>query len=174
MGLLGHAVILLCALLATGPVGGRIQAAFPLDALTAPQEELPEGCRLDTGPGYVAYPGVRQNPWVGTDAHAKSIRQLVDGFVRRPDGLTEVEAFAKQGDRVVAAYRARYLTPERSAVDVFAVRFNDPNLTAPASLSRLGAQPRHVIILGSTAVVIFPGKGGECFRAIAEHIAAIK
>ncbi|MEO7191912.1 MAG: hypothetical protein ABI051_12725 [Vicinamibacterales bacterium] len=155
-------------------VVAREQRPLRLEALTVPPQRLPRGCRLATGPGFVGYPGVTKNPWIGTDATAATIRRVVDGSLHRSDRLSEVPAHSRDSEGVIGAYRAVYVPTKGSPIDVFAVRFTDPKLTVPASLSRLGNPARRVIVKGSTAIVVVPGSGGDCVRAVTDHIASLE
>lgn len=123
-------------------------------------------------------PGVRENPWVGTRPVTRaSIREIVDGGPPRDAGdLTGPALHAKQMEGVLEAYRARYLAPDGSRVDVYAVRFDDPKLTVAASLSQLKkpGRPGRVIVRDATAVRVLPGSGGDCFRAVADYIASMQ
>jgi hypothetical protein len=75
---------------------------------------------------------------------------------------------------MIGAYRAVYVGDGGSTVDVYAVLFDDPALTSAASLSRLGNRPGRIIVRGATAVVVLPGRGGECFRAVVDHVASLQ
>ena len=167
------------ALLAAWAVALGAQASFPMESLTVPPQRLPSGCRLApllgaNGEPFVAYPGVRQNPWVGTGTAATSIRQIVDGPPLNSDDPAGPARFTRSAIGVVEAYRAVYMAADRSQVDVYAVRFNDAALTVRASMSRLGEQSRRVHVVGATAVVLLPGIGGDCYRAVADYIASIR
>ena len=161
-----------------GAVASAPQESFRIESLTLPARLLPAGCRLAPDrehgdPSFMMYPSLRQNPWIGSGASAASIRQVVDGPMRSseltgPAGRNELET------GIVEAYRARYLEPGRSALEVYAVHFNDPALTGPAALSRLGNRPGRTIVIGNTAVWVSPGKGGACFRAVTDYIASLR
>jgi hypothetical protein len=165
-------------LLVTVGVGASArQDSLRIESLTVPTRLLPSGCRLapdraNGDPSFLMYPSLRQNPWVGTGVHAAIIRQVVDGPMSSagtgPARLTKLET------GVVEAYRARYLGPDGSALDVYGVHFNDPALTASASLARLGNRPGRTIVLGATAVWVSPGKGGDCVRAVTDYFASLR
>ena len=162
-------------LLTVGLVAPR-QDRLRLESLTVPTRLLPSGCRLAPDraggdPSFMMYPSLRQNPWVGSGAIAAAVRRVVDGpssALSGPEDLKELES------GIVEAYRARYLAPARSEVDVYAVQFNDPALTAAAPLNRLRNRPGRTIVLGATAVWVSPGRGVDCFRAVADYIASLK
>jgi hypothetical protein len=163
-------------LLTVGFAAAR-QDRLRLELLTVPARSLPAGCRLapDRGggdPTFQMYPPLRQNPWVGTGLQAASIRGVVDG---PPRDAVSGPAHLKALERgIVEAYRARYLAPDGSDIDVCAVQYNDPALTAAAPLNRLRNRPGRTIVLGATAVWVSPGRGGDCFRAVADYVALLK
>ena len=173
---------LICAivpiLLTVGLAASARQDRFRIESLTVPARLLSTDCRLapDRAGGdssFMMYPSLRQNPWVGSGVRAASIRGVVDGSLGAlgptgPARLKELES------GIVEAYRARYLAPDGSAVDVYGVHFNDPALTVAAPLNRLGNRPGRTIVTGATAVWVSPGKGGDCFRAVSEYIASLK
>ena len=101
------------------------------------------------------------------------IRQVIDGPMRSSE-LTAPTRRKELETGIVEAYRARYLEAGGSPLDVYAVHFNDPALTGPAALSRLGNRPGRTIVIGNTAVWVSPGKGGTCFRAVTDYIASLR
>ena len=154
------------------------QDSVRIESLTVPARLLPAGCRLaaDAASGdasFQMYPSLRQNPWVGSGPIAASVRRVVDGPISS-DGMTAPERMTKLENGVVEAYRARYLAADRSAVEVYGVHFDDPALTAAAPLNRLRNRPGRTIVLGATAVWVAPGKGGDCFRVVADYIASLR
>jgi len=154
------------------------QDGFRIAALTVPARLLPTGCRLAPAkaqgdPSFMMYPSLRQNPWTGNGASAAMIRQVIDGPMRSSE-LTAPARRKELETGIVDAYRARYLESDESVVDVYAVHFNDPSLTAPAALARLGRRPGPTIVIGNTAVWVSPGKGGACFRAVIDYIASLR
>jgi hypothetical protein len=164
--------------LAGGQMPGAGQERFQLELLTVPPRLLPAGCRLapdaaNGNPSFVMYPTLRQNPWRGTGTSAASVREVVDGPppADRPTG-PEGRAILQSG--LVEAYRARYLAPDGSDVDVYAVAFAEPALTNSAVLTRLGGRPGRTIVLDNTAVWVSPGSGGDCFRAVVDHVASLR
>jgi hypothetical protein len=157
------------------------QTSMRLESLTVPPRLLPAGCRLAPAPGgapgqrpFVASPGVRENPWIGAGHIAAIIRQYVDGPRSSSDDLTGPERLVTLAKGVIAAYRAVYIASDGSEVDVFAVQFSDPTLTSAAAVSRLSNRPGRIIVLGATAAVVLPGRGGDCFRAVADHVASLR
>lgn len=154
------------------------QESLRIASLTVPARLLPAGCRLapdaaSGDPSFQMFPSLRQNPWVGSGLTAVSIRGVVDGPIST-DGVTGPERMTKLESGIVEAYRARYLAADRSAVEVYGVHFDDPALTAAAPLNRLRNRPGRTIVLGATAVWVSPGKGGDCFRAVADYIASLR
>jgi hypothetical protein len=165
-------------LLTAGLAAAPRQDGFQIKSLTVPERLLPAGCRLapDRARGdssFVMYPGVRQNPWVGSGAVASSIRLTVEGPINY-EGLTGPALMARLESGIVEAYRARYLAQDGSPLDVYAVRFNDPALTTAAPLARLRNRPGRTIVVGATSIWVSPGKGGDCFRAVADYIASLR
>jgi hypothetical protein len=167
------------SLLVTVAVGAaQSQDPFRLESLTVPTRLLPTGCRLvpDQAQGdrtFVMYPSLRQNPWVGSGMSAALIRRVVDGRLgsdglKGPVGLTMLER------GISGAYRARYVASDRSVIDVYAVHFNEPALTAPAALARLGNRPGRTIVIGSTAVWVSSRTEGDCFRAVGDYIGSLR
>ena len=165
-------------LLTVGLAASPRQDRFRIESLTVPSRLLPAGCRLAPDrthgdPSFLMYPSLRQNPWTGTGVTATAIRRVLDGppsdaGLTGPAGLTELE------NGVVGAYRARYHEAHGSAVEVYAVQFNDAALTAPAALARLGNRPGRTIVLADTAIRVSPGKGGDCFRAIVDYLISLR
>jgi hypothetical protein len=136
------------------------------------------------GKRFVMYPSLPQNPWVGTTQHAAvpAIRQVVEGPAGRPAGLTGPARRAHAADDVLEAYRARYVAGANAQVDVYAIRFKDPSLTAAASMNRLDGNQPPRIVRGDMAARLIRGgdwrKAGQpvedCFTAIRDHIASLK
>jgi hypothetical protein len=173
-GLIGAIV----PLLLTAGAGAARQDGFRIEALTVPAPLLPAGCRLAPDkakgdPSFMMYPSLRQNPWTGSGVSAASIRRVVDGPLSSDGSASAArQQAAEQG--IVDAYRARYLERGGSPVEVYAVHFNDPSLTAPSALARLGQRPGRTIVIGNTAVWVSPGKGGDCYRAVTAYIASLR
>ena len=177
-------------LIAASPTRPFAQSTPSLAALTVPVERLPDGCRLEPvipdgkgGRRFVMYPGIRENPWLGTGRqYAASIRQVVDGPAGPRYGLSGPELHDRLADDVVESYRARYISANQQRIDVYAVRFNDPALTRAAALNQLlpDASPQPRIILGSAAVLVLlsgpatpsgaRGAGERCRRAVTDHV----
>jgi len=172
-------VIVAAILLTASPATASAQRGARLEALTAPRQALPPGCRLEPTIGvdgrqsFVAYPGVRENPWIGADIKAALVRGVVDGPALESDE-TGSERVARLSIGLRAAYRAVYLAADGSRIHVYAAEFDAPGWTLRAAATRLIDIPRRVITLGSTAVVVLPGKGGDCFRAVGDYIASLR
>jgi hypothetical protein len=165
-------------LLTVGAAASARQDRFQIGTLTVPTRLLPTGCRLapdraSGNPSFEMYPSLHQNPWTGSGFKAASIRGVVDG-PPSADGLTGPARRAKLETGLVEAYRARYVGPGGSSVDVYAVQFDDPALTAAAPLNRLRNRPGRTIVIGATAVWVSPRNGGDCFRAVSEYIASLR
>jgi hypothetical protein len=148
-----------------------------LHSLTVPVERLPPGCRLvpartsGTGqPAIIMYPSLTDNPWVGTDRlKTRRIREVIDG----PPYAADAEALSKLSDGVLEAYRAVYqAASERVQINVYAVRFNDPKLTARAFVTQLAGG--RIIVRGSTVVRVLSAADGGCLRRISDYIASLQ
>jgi hypothetical protein len=183
------------AMLSATAVDYSAQSVQSLAALTVPAERLPSGCRLQpvdpkaTGAArFVMYPGVRENPWIGTRRPTlANLRRMIDGPTGPTYGLSGPALHERLADDVVEGYRARYIAADEAQVDVYAVRFNDPALIRAAVMNRLITDPpeRPRVVVGATAALIFQSSIGTrrrdggvaddaCLRAITEHIAAAK
>jgi hypothetical protein len=173
-------------LLSAIPIIPTAQTDRGLVSLTVPEQTLPDGCRLEpvvispTGEtSFVMSPGVRENPWVGTSpVTGASIRQVVDGPAGPTYGLSGPALHARLGEDVLESYRARYLAADGSRIEVFAVRFKEAGLTAPAAMNRLDGDQRPRIVGGAAATLVFRSgdwrsrneTGDECLRAVQEHV----
>ncbi|HET9474981.1 MAG TPA: hypothetical protein VFO82_13870 [Steroidobacteraceae bacterium] len=123
------------------------------------------------------------NPWIGTRHPTVALlREYIEGSrgdYKGPEGL------ARLAKGTIDGYLARYRTRDGWAVQVYAVRFDDPTLTVRAAMKRLDADTWPRIILGRTAVSVAPpeaparGRGPTaaaeaCYRAVRAYIAALK
>ena len=97
-----------------------------------------------------------------------SIRVVIDGPRLKTDPIGP-----RSADGILEGYRAVYIGADRSVVDVYAVLFNDAELTGRALMSRLGA-PRRVIVHGPIAIVLLQSASGDCFKAVTEHLDSIR
>ena len=130
------------------------------------------------------YPGVGDNPWIGTKTVTlKLIRNVIEGVPVSYDGLRPEETYQITEREVSEGYRARYLGGERGQIDVWALRFRDPTYTDRATLKRLaGEVPR--IILGDIAVHVdksapitrgpIADSVDACYRAVRAYIESLK
>ena len=154
-------------------------AKFQVASLTVPRQSLPAGCQLAplvdprTKRPFATYPGVRQNPWVGTGIEAALVRDFVDGPLLNSDEPQRAKRLKEKLNGLVEAYRAVYLDSNNRKVDVFAVRYDDPGLASKALLSRLGNAPRKIIVIKSTAVVVMSERGGDCAEAVEKYITSL-
>jgi hypothetical protein len=149
-----------------------------MESLTVPARSLPAGCRLRPliradGRPFVAYPGVRENPWRGSGRIAAIIAEFVNGPRLKSDETSRLDRLVRLESEVSEAYRAVYVAADDSEVNVYAVRFKDPKYAIPASLSRLSDRSGRVIVHGTTAVWLLPSRDERCLRAVTEHIASI-
>ena len=158
-----------------------------LSRLTVPADRLPKGCRLApplrpdaSGKPRTDYPPLGPNPWVGNRPPSMaSIRQSVEG---RPDSdLTGPALHKHMEQNLVAAYVAKYLAADGGTVTVWAVRYDDPKLAMRPLLKTLDGQVAR-IVFGSSAARISWSFGRSmksnaaetCYRAIRDHVAALK
>jgi hypothetical protein len=154
------------------------QPQSPLESLTLSGDKLPKGCRLAPVPTsatgekqVMAYPSLRENPWVGTDlARAVSIRRVVEGPWKEED-KTRATMLATGAPEVVGAYRAVYLAADGSKVDVYGVRFSDAKWTMPAAMAHLiEGQPRR-LVRGATALLVLASRQeDDCYKSIVRHL----
>jgi hypothetical protein len=192
---LGVCKVISIAVVAAGPSLLSAQSAQSLALLTVPPEQLPGGCQLEavdpdaTGPArFVMYPGLRENPWIGTHRPTvAAIRQVVDGPAGPRYGLSGPALRDRLADDVAEAYRARYTSAEHR-IEVYAVRFTDPEMTLPSSLNRLASVPAQPprIVFGTTAALVLSSRfrtsrnsvagvtGPDCVRAVMEHLTGLK
>ena len=158
-----------------------------LSRLTVPADRLPKGCRLApplrtdaSGKPQTDYPPRGPNPWVGNRPPSMaSIRYAVEG--RGDSELQGPELYKQLEQNLVAAYEARYLAADGGTVRVSAVRYDDPKLAMRPLLKTLDGQVAR-IVFGSSAVRISWSFGSTmkstaaeaCYRAVSDHVAALK
>jgi hypothetical protein len=190
------ALLALASCLLVNATTGATQPVMNLSALTVPPDRLPPGCMLapedrsaanpPQGAAVVAAPpGIMAptNPWVGTDRQiVAAIRQRIEGARPEPDGppldLAAAAAYRlKWADHVVEAYRARYRSGDESAIDVFAVRFDDEALaspTPPAGKTRVRLGVANRLVMGPTVVLVSAVASNGCFQRINEYVASLR
>ena len=175
-------------LLAANAAAVTAQSTLHLEALTVPEQRLPQGCQLRrvsrTVPVDPPPLGYKDNPWIGTSReYATSIRMRVDGPQGPTYGLSGPALLARLADDVIESYHARYSEARGSAIDVDAVRFKDPKLTLAATTNPAIGHEAARIVRGATAVLVFryPSEwttvdraGEDCFRTIHDYIASLK
>lgn len=162
-----------------------------LARLTVPPSLLPKTCQLEPvikdangKPTFAMYPGVHENPWIGSRQPTVAIiRKLIEGEPREYENLTGVERLERGAIGTVDGYIASYVADDDGSVSVYAVRFADPTLTLRASAISLGGEvPR--IIFGVTAVRVYYSrpttrrKGtaatDACYEAVRKYIGTLK
>jgi hypothetical protein len=172
-------------------VSARVQSDEGLARLTVPARLLPGTCRLEPvikdangKTTFAMYPGVRENPWIGTRQPTVAIvRRVIEGEPREYDDLTGPQRLERGAIGTVDAYLARYLADDGGKVHVSAVRFVDHTLTLRAAARRLGDEiPR--IVFGSTAALVSYSrpttrvKGtaatDACYEAVRKYIGTLK
>jgi hypothetical protein len=167
------------------------QAPGRLAALTVPPEQLPAGCRLepvtknpDGTTKFVMNPGnLGTNPWIGTRIPTVGI---IRGIIEGPlPGETSRSArgLERASENTVGAYAAAYLADDGVKVLVWAVQFDDPNLTYRATLKRIGGEtPRiivgpiaaHVTLSRPTTRVKGTALGERCYDVVRNYISSLK
>jgi hypothetical protein len=130
-------------------------------------------------------PGIRDNPWLHPgpgSPHAASIRELIDRPAPSGDPRSGPAAHARNAVGVAEVYRAQYRGADGSTVEVYAVRFDDQQLTLRAVALTLDPRQRPRLVRGPTAVLVFRSgdwrtmtRAGEaCHDAVRDHIASMK
>jgi hypothetical protein len=98
-------------------------------------------------------------------------------------GLTGPALHAQLEIGVAEAYGARYLAADGSEIDVWAVRYTDPKLTAPALLMRLDGTQARRFVIGAIAAVVLRSvndwrtsapSGDACLNAVRDYLGSIK
>ena len=167
--------------------GVAARPASTLAALTVPESDLPDGCRLNPAvtntwmslpTGIVTVPS---NPWSGADHRLKAaVRSAVDGPPQMPDappldrrGMASFES--KWADDVAEAYHAEYVGTAGGPVLVSAVRFKDAN-HAIDKLPGLGAQRSLStrFVLGAMAIRASGSSNLECFQAVSKYLQSLR
>ena len=167
--------------------GAAAQPASTIAALTVPESNLPDGCRLNPvgtntwmslPTGIVAVPS---NPWSGADHRLKAaVRSAVDGPPQMPDappldrrGIASFES--KWADDVAEAYHAEYVGTSGGPVLVSAVRFKDAN-HAIQELRGLGAQASLSarFVRGAVAIRVSGTSNLECFQAVSKYVQSLR
>jgi hypothetical protein len=156
---------------------GAAQTAPTLSSLTAPEKDLPSGCRLRPIASGTTVPRILfpfpDNPWIGPDRrHVIEIRKSIDGPLRLPDAppLTRKEQTALEHRwvaNVVEGYRADYISSEGVPVQVAAIRYDDPKFvdsTAPGTR----------LALGAIVALVTGDSKTTCFQAIQKHLRSLK
>jgi hypothetical protein len=166
---------------------GMSQTASPLDALTVPTANLPDGCRLrsfdqptgtetdGSAPARSARIGrFPTNPWLGTDRRfVIDVRTMIDGVPRWPDApppdAAQLRALEGQWVRhVLDAYHAEYLSASGGSAFVSAIRFDDPALAA--GTRRQSGR----FVIGATVAVVSGKADDPCRQALERHVRALK
>jgi hypothetical protein len=165
-----------------------------LERLTVPGARLPQDCRLQPAApassvtdarhasGVVVTapplgPARRANPWVGDERRdVAMIRLIVDPPPPGPDGppldrRQSARYFLRSADGVRAAYRAVYLAPDESPIQVYAVRFETEALAAATRAPRSTGAVYHAV-RGADAILVSARASSPCFDAIRDHVAS--
>jgi hypothetical protein len=183
------------AVLLVGSIAGWSPLQSPPDEglarLTVPAQRLPKDCRLEPvgkdergQPSILMGPGrLDVNPWIGWRQPTvalirESVEARYDPEYRGPEGLRRL------AEGTIDGYIAQYITSDGGKILVYAVRFDDPSLTARAATMRLDGDAEPRIILGATAVSVrwtVPSSRLQktdavesCARAVRQYIALLK
>ena len=174
------------------------QAVQALSALTA--TALPDGCALKPPPAPSPAPVLRDgkpvihasawsqfptNPWSGTDrATVAAVHRAIDATPQRPlpdlppTAWRSTASSQKWADNILGAYHAAYVSWDGRQVEVFAVTFNDVNLTAaPESVSAMLNPTRGIttrLVRGATVVRVSAPAVTSCFAAVRAYIESLK
>ena len=173
------------------PSAVAAQGRGRLATLTVPPKQLPTGCRLepvtknpDGTTNFVMYPGsLGANPWIGTRIPTVGIiRERIEGPL---PGETSRSArgLERGSENTVGAYAATYLSDDGVKILVWAIQFDDPNLTYRAAMKRLsGETPRiivgpiaaHVTLSRPTTRVKGSALGERCYDVVRNYISSLK
>ena len=187
-------LVTVCLAISSATAVPQIAKMTGLNALTVPEDRLPEGCRLKLPPPAPAGgrgsrvvsaqpPPFSANPWLGTDRRpVATIRQILEGPPRVPDGppLDQRQAaryFLRFADGIVDAYRATYQWSDESDVDVYAVRFEGEDLVRELPRERAssrGGVTSRVVIGPAVALVSARGGVNRCFEAVRAYIQSLQ
>ena len=184
-------------------VAQLVPPKLTMQALTVPNDRLPEGCSLKViEPArreVIATSGLRQtwrsipptpsmqpagviaNPWTGTDRRTLAdLRQRIDGYgaLRFPDAppLTRREASELQlkfADGVEEGYAATYAQAGREDLGVWAVRLAAAPATHVGPLSDRRGNPPPAVINIGFIRALVLGSTGGCSSAIQAHLKSL-
>ena len=182
---------LIAAIWMVTAVGASQRPPSPMVAmrgLTVPAESLPARCRLSPAPTadldngrvrlglWAEFPS---NPWIGDERRLlASIRQLVEGPVKIPDGppldSRELSRFEGQlADGVEEGYGAVYLDSDGGMVIVRAVKLAPLEKPFAGSLLPPLKESSSAIRIAIGQIVGIVTGEGECFQAVAAHLKSL-